>query len=42
VLGCDILGRLIRYPYEIPVGTVMGVVGGFIFLWLLFRRPAHA
>ncbi|MGK6311547.1 ABC transporter permease [Neorhizobium sp. DT-125] len=42
VLGCDILGRLLRYPYEIPVGTVMGVVGGLIFLWLLFRRPAHA
>ncbi|SMF10479.1 iron complex transport system permease protein [Xaviernesmea oryzae] len=42
VLGCDILGRLIRYPYEIPVGTVMGVVGGFLFLWLLFRRPSHA
>jgi iron complex transport system permease protein len=40
VLGCDILGRLIRYPYEIPVGTVMGCVGGLIFLWLLFRRPA--
>ncbi|MBW6422572.1 iron chelate uptake ABC transporter family permease subunit [Rhizobium sp. XQZ8] len=41
VLGCDILGRLVRYPYEIPVGTVMGCVGGAIFLWLLFRRPAH-
>jgi iron complex transport system permease protein len=42
VLGCDILGRVIRYPYEIPVGTVMGCVGGIIFLWLLFRRPTHA
>lgn len=41
VLGCDILGRSIRYPYEIPVGTVMGCVGGIIFLWLLFRRPSH-
>ncbi|MCQ1768612.1 iron chelate uptake ABC transporter family permease subunit [Neorhizobium galegae] len=41
VLGCDILGRLIRYPYEIPVGTMMGCVGGLIFLWLLFRRPSH-
>ncbi|KAB1111534.1 iron chelate uptake ABC transporter family permease subunit [Neorhizobium galegae] len=40
VLGCDILGRLIRYPYEIPVGTMMGCVGGLIFLWLLFRRPS--
>lgn len=42
VLGCDILGRLIRYPYEVPVGTVMGCVGGGIFLWLLFRRGSHA
>ncbi|EUB99252.1 ABC-type transporter, integral membrane subunit [Rhizobium sp. CF080] len=42
VLGCDIIGRIIRFPYEIPVGTVMGVVGGLVFLWLLFRRPDHA
>ncbi|MCJ8054999.1 iron chelate uptake ABC transporter family permease subunit [Shinella curvata] len=41
VLACDIAGRLIRYPYEIPVGTVMGVVGGVVFLWLLFRRGGH-
>lgn len=41
VLACDIVGRLIRYPYEIPVGTVMGVVGGAVFLWLLFRRGGH-
>ena len=41
VLVCDIAGRLIRYPYEIPVGTVMGVVGGAVFLWLLFRRGGH-
>ena len=41
VLACDIVGRLIRYPYEIPVGTVMGVVGGVVFLWLLFRRGDH-
>ncbi|MFC6446687.1 ABC transporter permease [Shinella zoogloeoides] len=41
VLACDIAGRLIRYPYEIPAGTVMGVVGGAVFLWLLFRRGGH-
>lgn len=41
VLGCDILGRLVRYPYEIPVGTVMGCVGGIAFLWLLLRRASH-
>ncbi|MCG6203406.1 iron chelate uptake ABC transporter family permease subunit [Rhodopseudomonas sp. HC1] len=42
VLACDIIGRLLRFPYEIPVGTVLGVVGAAAFLWLLFRRPAHA
>lgn len=38
VLACDIVGRLVRYPYEIPIGTVFGVVGSAIFLWLLLRR----
>lgn len=42
VLACDIAGRLVRYPYEIPVGTVVGVVGSAVFLRLLLRRPAHA
>lgn len=42
VLGCDILGRVLRYPYEIPVGVIMGVAGSVIFLALLARRrPAH-
>ena len=42
VLSCDIAGRLIRYPYEIPVGTVMGVAGSLLFLVLLFGRGRHA
>ncbi|MCG2621722.1 ABC transporter permease [Arthrobacter sp. I2-34] len=37
VLGCDILGRTIRYPYEVPVGMVMSVLGAVIFLFLLLR-----
>ncbi|UMA63611.1 iron chelate uptake ABC transporter family permease subunit [Roseivivax marinus] len=41
VLACDILARLLRYPYEIPVGTVLGVLGAGLFLWLLHGRPAH-
>lgn len=35
---CDLLGRLIIAPYEIPVGTVMGVVGSGLFLAILLRR----
>lgn len=38
VLLCDIIGRSIRFPYEIPVATVFGVVGAAVFLWLLLRR----
>lgn len=41
LLLCDVLGRVIRYPYEIPVGTVMGVVGSGLFLVLLLRRDAR-
>lgn len=42
VLACDILGRVIRYPYEIPISVVMGVVGSALFLWLLLRRRSDA
>ncbi|MDO5063400.1 MAG: iron chelate uptake ABC transporter family permease subunit [Actinomyces bowdenii] len=37
VLGCDVIGRLVRQPYEISVGVVMGVVGSLLFLLLLLR-----
>lgn len=42
VLACDIVGRVIIAPYEIPVGTVMGVIGSVVFLYLLLSRRAHA
>ncbi|SEP69357.1 iron complex transport system permease protein [Devosia sp. YR412] len=42
VLACDILGRLIRYPYEIPISVVVGVIGSAIFLYLLLRTRRHA
>ncbi|KIN69628.1 ABC transporter permease [Sulfitobacter donghicola] len=42
VLGCDIIGRLVRYPYEIPVGSVFGVLGAGVFLWLLYAPKRHA
>ena len=41
LMGCDLIGRLVRYPFEIPVGTVMGFVGAGIFLFILYRKPAH-
>lgn len=35
---CDILGRLIIYPYEIPIGIMVGTIGGIIFLILLLKK----
>jgi len=37
VLACDIVGRLAIRPYEIPIGTTMGVIGSAVFLYLLLR-----
>ncbi|MDQ1910489.1 ABC transporter permease [Paenibacillus sp. GD4] len=41
VLICDILGRVVIYPYEIPIGLTVGVIGSAIFLYLLMRRRAY-
>lgn len=38
VLVCDIFGRVIIYPYEIPIGLTVGVIGSGVFLYLLVRR----
>ena len=40
VLASDIIGRLVRYPYEVPIGVVVGVVGSGIFLWLLLKTDS--
>ena len=41
ILACDILGRILIYPYEIPIGLIVGILGSGIFLALLMRRTAH-
>ncbi|KGK17724.1 iron chelate uptake ABC transporter permease subunit VctD [Vibrio navarrensis] len=35
VLCCDILGRLIIFPYEIPISMVIAILGGGVFIYLL-------
>lgn len=41
LLFSDILGRVIIFPYEIAIGVVVGVLGSFIFLYLIMRRNAY-
>lgn len=38
LLVCDILGRLIIYPFEVPIGLIAGSVGGVLFLVLIIWR----
>jgi iron complex transport system permease protein len=42
VLGCDILARVVRFPYEIPLSVIVGMVGAVLFLWLLLRKGSRA
>ncbi|TQR21529.1 ABC transporter permease [Psychrobacillus vulpis] len=42
LLACDILGRVLIFPYEIPISMTVGVIGSAIFLFLLFRGKAYA
>lgn len=42
LLICDILGRIIIHPYEIPVNVTVAVIGSAIFLIMLFRGRAYA
>lgn len=38
LVACDIMGRLIIFPYEIPIGMMVGVIGGIIFLIMLLQQ----
>lgn len=38
LLICDILGRIVIYPYEIPIGVTVSIIGAVIFLLLLLWK----
>ncbi|MED3662231.1 ABC transporter permease [Ureibacillus sp. FSL K6-8385] len=42
LLICDIIGRVVVYPYEIPVNVTVAVIGSLLFLIMLFRGRAYA
>ena len=41
VLACDIIGRIIIFPYEVPISLTIGVIGSIIFLTLILRRSRN-
>ena len=38
LLACDILGRLLVFPFEVPIGLTAGAVGGVLFLLIILWR----
>lgn len=38
VLVCDMLGRVLIAPYELPIELIVGILGSLIFVGLLLRR----
>ena len=38
LIACDLVARTALAPLELPVGIITALVGGPVFLWLLFRR----
>lgn len=38
LLLCDIAGRVVIYPYEVPIGVTVSVIGAIIFLILIIRK----
>lgn len=38
MLVCDIIGRLLIYPFEVPIGLTAGSVGGVLFLMMILWK----
>lgn len=41
VLVCDMIGRVIIAPYELPIELIVGILGSIVFIGLLFYRLQH-
>ncbi|MCQ2226517.1 MAG: iron ABC transporter permease [Bacteroidales bacterium] len=37
---CDITGREIIYPRELPAGILSGIIGGIVFIYILIKQNA--
>lgn len=41
VLVCDMIGRVVIAPYELPIELIIGIVGSIVFIGLLIYRLNH-
>ncbi len=41
VLSCDLIGRTVIAPYELPIELIIGILGSIVFIALLIYRLNH-
>lgn len=41
VTVCDLIGRTVIMPFEVPVSLILGVVGAVVFVALILRQRRH-
>ncbi len=41
VLVCDLIGRIVIAPYELPIELIIGIIGSILFIMLLLFRLNH-
>ena len=41
VIVCDLIGRTVIAPFEVPISLILGLVGAIVFLALLLRQAKH-
>lgn len=41
VTACDIVGRIIVMPFEVPVALILSILGAIVFIALLLRQRRH-
>ena len=41
VLVCDMVGRAVIAPYELPIELIIGILGGLLFIFMLIYRLNH-
>ncbi|MBA4504482.1 iron chelate uptake ABC transporter family permease subunit, partial [Corynebacterium sanguinis] len=41
IAACDLIGRTIIAPFEMPVSVILGLVGAVVFIALIIRQARH-
>ena len=41
LMFCDLISRLLFYPYELPVGLFLSCLGCPFFIWMLISKKKH-